>query len=369
MSVWDALAGDGGGWVAAGAPDTPTGGAADLPAIAERGGGAASPDSPAPLATPFRIGSVAIPNRVVLAPMAGLTSTAYRRHLKAHGAGLVVTEMVSAHGLMYHNVRTGKYLEFAEEERPLAVQLFADSPEAMARAAEVVLSRPRVPDLLDINMGCPVRKVVKTGAGSALMGDFHRAAAVAAAVVRVAAEVGIPVTVKLRSGLRPGDGLALALAPRLEAVGVQGLGLHPRAASEYYRGTADHAVTAAVVRAVDIPVMASGDVTSVASALAVVATTGAAAVMVARSVAGNPWLVGQLLLGTSAARPALPEVVADLRRLLALVVEEMGPERAVRWMIKLLGWYLRPSGVPVPEIEQLRALPDAGVLDAALCAL
>ncbi len=218
-------------------------------------------------------------------------------------------------------------------------------------------------------MGCPVRKVVKTGAGSALMGDFQRAVAVAAAVVRVAAEVGVPVTVKLRSGLRPGDGLAEALAPRLEAAGVQALGLHPRAASEYYRGTADHAVTAAVVRAVNIPVMASGDVTSITAALQIFETTGAAAVMVARGVAGDPWLVGQLLSGVSAPRPALPAVVVDLRRLLALVVVERGAQRAARWMCKLLGWYLRPSGVPVPEIERLRALPEAGALDAELSAL
>jgi tRNA-dihydrouridine synthase B len=145
--------------------------------------------------------------------------------------------------------------------------------------------------------------------------------------------------------------------------------LHPRAASEYYRGTADHAVTAAVVGAVGIPLMASGDVRDVASALQILQITGAAALMVARGLAGDPWLVGQLLSGTGAPRPALPAVVADLRRLLALVVEERGSERAARWMRKLLGWYLRPSGVPVPEIERLRALPDAGAMDAGLAVL
>ena len=120
--------------------------------------------------------------------MAGLTSSAYRRHLKAHGVGLVTTEMVSAYGLIYRNVRTGEYLDFAEEERPLAVQLFGDTPEVMARAAETGAVAAQVPDLLDINMGCPVRKVVKTGAGAALLGDADAAVAVAAAVVAVAAE-------------------------------------------------------------------------------------------------------------------------------------------------------------------------------------
>ena len=164
--------------------------------------------APSPFAQPFRIGPVEIPNRVILAPMAGLTISGYRRHLKAHGVGLVTTEMVSAHGLLHHNIRTGEYLDFREEERPLAVQLFGDTPEAMAGATEIVLARSKRPDLIDINMGCPVRKVVRTGAGSALLADPARAVAMAAAVVKVAAQAGVPVTVKLRSGVKAGDGVA-----------------------------------------------------------------------------------------------------------------------------------------------------------------
>ena len=132
--------------------------------------------------------------------MAGLTISAYRRHMKAHGVGLVTTEMVSAHGLLHRNVRTGAYLDFEEEERPLAVQLFGDTPEVMEARGRAVLARERIPDIIDINMGCPVRKVVKTGAGAALLGDPVRAVAVAAAVVRAALRYGVPVTVKLRSG-------------------------------------------------------------------------------------------------------------------------------------------------------------------------
>ncbi|MBC7293232.1 MAG: tRNA-dihydrouridine synthase family protein, partial [Thermoleophilia bacterium] len=220
---------------------------------------------------------------------------AYRQHMRMHGVGLVTTEMVSAHGLVRHNQRTRRYLEFVPEERPIAVQLFGDTPEVMARAAELVLGSPWPPDILDINMGCPVRKVMRTGAGAALLGDLARAEKVAAAVVQVASQAGVPVTVKLRSGLRQGEVVAVDLARRLEAVGVQGLGVHPRTADQHYRGRADHAVTAAVVQAVKIPVMASGDIVGWEAAKAVLEQTGAAAVMVARGAAGRPWLVRELL--------------------------------------------------------------------------
>lgn len=321
------------------------------------------------LATPFHVGRVEVPNRVVLAPMAGLTCSAYRHHLKCHGVGLVTTEMVSAYGLIYHNARTTEYLDFTEEERPIAVQLFGDRPEVVARAAALVLCGARVPDMIDINMGCPVRKVVKTGAGAALLGDVDRAVEMAAAVVGVATQSGIPVTVKLRSGLHTGDRTAVGLAPRLEQVGVAALGVHPRAAGDFYRGTADHTITAAVVRSVGIPVMASGDVASVGSALTIVETTGTVAVMVARGVAGDPWLVDALLSGRAVARPPLPEVVADLRRLFGRVIEEQGPERATRWIRKVIGWYLRPSGVAASTVEWLRMLPGGKALDEALEAL
>ncbi len=326
-------------------------------------------------ATPFRIGAVDVPNRVVLAPMAGLTSSAYRRHLKAHGAGLVTTEMVSAYGLLHHNVRTAEYLEFAEEERPLAVQLFGDTPEAMAGAAALVLSRASVPDVIDINMGCPVRKVVRTGAGSALLADPDRAVALTAAVVKEATQAGVPVTVKLRSGIRAADVAAdcgrtvIELARRLEAAGAAAVGMHPRTADQFYHGKADHAVTAALVAALSVPVIASGDIHSFSSAAAVVERTGVTAVMLARGAAGDPWSVDALLGGGDQVRPPLDEVVADLRRLLARAAEERGPVRAARWARKLLGWYLRPSGVSAAVVESLRSLSDVAALDTALRAL
>jgi tRNA-dihydrouridine synthase B len=338
---------------------------ADLPLNTSMNGCSHHPLSP--FAQPFLIGGVCIPNRVVLAPMAGLTISAYRRHLRLHGVGLVTTEMVSAYGLVYGNVRTVEYLDFAEEERPLAVQLFGDSPDIMAQAAERVLSRDRVADVLDINMGCPVRKVVRTGAGSALLGDHDRAVAVAMAVVRMAAPFGVPVTVKLRSGLRAGEtGGVVDLARRLEEVGVAAVGLHPRTADQFYRGEADHTITAKVVEGLGIPVVASGDIRSHVSARTVLERTGATAVMLARGAAGDPWSVGALLSGMDTPRPALDVVIADLRALLTRVAEERGSQRAARWSRKLLGWYLRPSGVPAFLIEKLRRLPDVDALDRAL---
>jgi len=316
--------------------------------------------------SPFSIGCVAIPNRVVLAPMAGLTNSAYRRHMKAHGAGLVITEMVSAYGLLYGNERTQEYLGFAEEERPVAVQLFAGDPDVMGRAAEAVLARLRPPDIIDINMGCPVRKVLRTGAGAALLGDPGRAAGVAASVVGAASQAGVPVTVKLRSGLREGEVVAVELARRLEQAGVAALGVHPRAASQFYQGQADHRVTAQVAAAVSIPVVASGDIRSVEAAGKVLQETGAAAVMAARGAAGRPWLLEALLGRRPDVRPSRQEAVADLRRLLSLAAQDMGAVRAARWSRKLLGWYLKPVGVPTPAIEALRHVPDALALDAAL---
>ncbi len=337
---------------------------------------------PPDFSTPFQIGAVVIPNRVVLAPMAGLTTSAYRRHLKTHGAGLVTTEMVSAYGLVHGNRRTVDYLRFAEEERPVAVQLFGDTPEVMARAARLVLQGDRtaghpgdpggrraIPDILDINMGCPVRKVLKAGAGSALLADPGRAVAVAAAVVQVATAFRVPVTVKLRSGVQDGDRTAVDLGRRLEEAGVAALGIHPRATCQHYRGEPDHAVTEALVRAVLIPVIASGDVMSLASAQAIVDRTGAAAVMVARGAEGDPWLIGSLLAGEARPRPALPEVVADLRGLLTLVRDEMGDTRALKWMWRHIGWYLRRSRVPAVVVEELRASPNCRTLDESLGAL
>ncbi len=308
-------------------------------------------DQAGAMTEPFLIGDVVVPNRVILAPMAGMTNSAFRRRARAFGAGLLVTEMVSAYGLIYGDARTRHFLEFSEDERPLALQLFADDPEVLARAVHIVLAGPWVPDVIDINMGCPVRKVMKTGAGAALLADPARAARV---------------TAKIRSGLTPGREVAVEVAKRLEEAGVAAIGVHPRAASQLYRGRADHEVTSRVAREVGVPVLASGDVHGAATSRRILAETGAVAVMVARAAQSGPWVVRDIIDGVDRPRPPLAEIVAELRALLAAAAFDMGPERSARWIRKSLGWYLRGAGLHAGVVDDLRRHADAASLDAAL---
>ena len=323
-------------------------------------------ESPPPLTRPFSIASVSVPNRVVLAPMAGITNSAFRRRLKTFGAGLVSTEMVSAYGLVYGNRRTLDYLWFTEDERPVAVQLFADRPDVVAAAVELVLSRQPRPEVIDLNMGCPVKKVMKTGAGAALLAAPEDAAALAVAAVGAAMPHGVPVTVKIRSGLDADRPVAVEVARRLEEAGVAALGVHPRAATQLYRGRADHRITAAVVAAVGIPVIASGDIDSFCAADRVLRETGAQAVMVARGMLGDPWLVRDLLLGAEGRRPTVAEAATELAALLHEAQVDMGPTRAVRWLRKLNGWYLRRAGAPSGMVSELHGVADLAELQAAL---
>ena len=239
------------------------------------------------LQEPWAIGGVEVPTRIVLAPMAGVSIQAFRRQGRRFGAGLVCSEMVSAAGIEHRNERTFGYLRVAADEHPLAIQIFGSDPRAMADAARMVEAAGA--DIVNMNFGCPVRKVTKTGAGAHLMED----AALACRVVEaVAAAVEVPVTVKMRRGVANGSRACLELGPQLVEAGAAALTLHPRSAQQMYTGEADHAITAELVELVDVPVIASGDVTSRARAQAVLATTGASAVMVGRAAQGNPWALG-----------------------------------------------------------------------------
>src|SRR6266498_1085340 len=224
---------------------------------------------------PWRIGPVEVPTRLVLAPMAGVSVQAFRRQGRRFGAGLVCSEMVSFAGLEHRNERTLGYLRVARDEHPLAIQIFGSEPAVMAEAAEMVVAAGA--DIVDINFGCPVRKVTKTGAGATLLEDPDRACAIVGAV---ASAVDVPVSVKMRRGLEDGSRACLDVGPRLVDAGAATLTLHPRSAKQMYTGRADHSLSAELVDLVGVPVIACGDVTSRARAQTVLATTGAAAVMV-----------------------------------------------------------------------------------------
>ncbi|HXF97310.1 MAG TPA: tRNA-dihydrouridine synthase family protein [Gaiellaceae bacterium] len=314
------------------------------------------------LRTPWRIGAVEIPTRLVLAPMAGVSVQAFRRQGRRYGAGLVCSEMVSCAGIEHGNERTLGYLRVAEDEHPLAIQLFGSDPRAMANAARMVEAVGA--DIVDLNFGCPVRKVTRTGAGAHLLEEPDRACAI---VEAVASAVDIPVSVKLRRGVRNGSRACLELGPRLVEAGASALTLHPRSAQQMYTGEADHSLTAELASLVDVPVVASGDIRTRARAQAVLATTGAAAVMVGRGAQGNPWALREIVDGDGR-EPAREEVVAELVLFVRETVRELGERRACGFLKKFYGWYLRRGRFPKPFTQELVQLGSTEEVERRLLA-
>jgi tRNA-dihydrouridine synthase B len=300
------------------------------------------------------IRDVLIPTRLVLAPMAGVSVQAFRRQGRRYGAGLVCSEMVSCAGLEHRNERTLGYLRVAQDEHPLAIQIFGSDPAVMGEAARMVVAAGA--DIVDINFGCPVRKVTKTGAGATLLDDPERACSIVEAV----ASAGVPVSVKMRRGLENGSRTCLEIGPRLVEAGAATLTLHPRSARQMYTGEADHSLTAELVELVDVPVVASGDITSRARAQAVLATTGAAAVMVGRAAQGNPWVLSEILDGDGKA-PSREEVAAELIVFVRETVRELGERRGSGFLKKFYGWYLGRGRFPRPfkqELVQLQSTEE-----------
>jgi tRNA-dihydrouridine synthase B len=308
------------------------------------------------------IRDVEIPTRLVLAPMAGVSVQAFRRQGRRFGAGLVCSEMVSCAGLHHGNERTLGYLRISADERPLAVQIFGSEPGVMAEAARMVEDAGA--DLVDVNFGCPVRKVTKTGAGATMLEDPARASRVVEAVVEA---VSVPVTVKMRRGLEDGSRACLELGPRLVEVGASSLTLHPRSARQMYTGEADHSLTAQLVELVDVPVVASGDVTSRARAQALLATTGCAAVMVGRAAQGNPWALREIVDGPGEPPPR-EEVVAELLLFVRETARELGERRATGFLKKFYGWYLGGGRFPRPFKQELVQLATLEEVEARLLA-
>jgi tRNA-dihydrouridine synthase B len=317
------------------------------------------------LTDPFHIGPVRIPNRVVLAPLAGIGNWFVRLQAKRYGAGLAVSEMVSSFGVHYGNEKTCvEMLRIHPDERaggrgPVSIQLFGQDPDVMRSAAATVAERGA--DLIDLNMGCPVPKVCKTGAGAALIKDPDTAVAVARAAVEGS---GLPVTVKLRSGQRPGETDGYALAHRLvEEAGVSAIGFHPRSAAVHHKGTPDYDLAAKLVASLPVPVILTGGLSDAAAVRAAYECTGAAAVMLARGSLGNPWLFADLLgLRDADAGPTPDEVLAELHWVMDRAVEHLGAARAARYLRQFYPWYVERLGAGKTArqaLQQTASLDDA----------
>jgi nifR3 family TIM-barrel protein len=308
----------------------------------------------------WHIRDVEIPTRLVLAPMAGVSVQAFRRQGRRFGAGLVCSEMVSCAGIEHRNEKTLGYLRVASDEHPLAIQLFGSDPAAMGEAARMVEAAGA--DIVDVNFGCPVRKVTKTGAGATLLEDPERACRIVSAIAEA---VDVPVSVKMRRGLADGSRACLDLGPRLVEAGADSLTLHPRSAQQMYTGTADHRLTAELVSLVDVPVIASGDVTSAATAKAVLQATGAAAVMVGRGAQGNPWSLREMIEGTEE-EPSRSEIVAEMVLFVRETVRELGERRAAGFLKKFYGWYLGRGRFPKQFKQEILLLDSTAEVERRL---
>lgn len=303
----------------------------------------------------MKIGTVELASPLALAPMAGVTDLAFRVICRKMGAGYTVTEMVSAKALCYQDKKSIPLMRLAENEHPAAVQLFGSDPGCMEEAAAIVLEKAH-PDIIDINMGCPVPKVVKSGDGSALMRDLKQAAEVAKGVIRGAK--GVPVTVKLRSGWDKSSVNCVEAALALQDAGVAAVAVHGRTKTQMYAGRADWNVIRAVKAALDIPVMANGDIFSGEDAAHILRYTGADVAMVGRGVFGNPWIFRDALAILSGQPlpppPNLQERCDTAMEQFRMAMADKGEKIACLEARRHYAWYLK-------------GIPHSGYWKAELC--
>ena len=301
----------------------------------------------------WELGGLRLANRVVLAPLAGIGNWFVRLQAKRYGAGLVVPEMVSSFGLVHGDKRTlREFLRIHPDEHPVSMQLFGHDAAVMREAAGIAAAAGA--DLIDLNMGCPVRKVCRTGAGAALLDDPDRAVAIA----RAAGEgSGLPVTVKLRPGREPGDRAGVGLARRLVSeAGVAGIAFHPRHASQQHTGAPDYALARELADELPVPVILSGGLADEPRALRAFEESGAEAIMLARGALGNPWLFGRLL-GTYQGEPEPQEVLEEVLWVIDCAEDHLGVERAGRYLRKFYPWYAERLGLTRREREPLVTAP------------
>ncbi|MDY2670515.1 MAG: tRNA dihydrouridine synthase DusB [Anaerovoracaceae bacterium] len=281
------------------------------------------------------IAGIAFDNPYFLAPLAGVTDSPYRRICRSFGAGAVYSEMVSAKGMYYNDGETRRLLNTHEDEKPVVYQIFGSEPDMIAYAAEELSGRENC--MLDINMGCPVQKIVKNGDGSALLKNPELAADVMRAAVKHSSK---PVTAKIRIGWDRDNINAVEVAERLEDAGAAAIAVHGRTRDQFYSGAADRSVIKQVKEAVSIPVIGNGDIFNVADAESMFEETGCDAVMVARGALGNPWIFKSLTEGKDYI-PPVPERVEIIKKHFGYLLAEKGEYIAVRCMRKHIGWYIK----------------------------
>ena len=287
----------------------------------------------------MKIGSVVLDNITILAPLAGITNLPFRLLAKASGCGLVCSEMISANGLVHRSSKTHELLQSRIEEKPLSVQIFGSDPYVMAEAAAIVEASGA--DLLDINLGCAVKKVLKTGAGAALMKTPKKAEKIFLAVRKA---ISIPLTIKIRAGWDKSGNEAFAIAKVAEAGGVDGIAVHPRLATQGFGGKADWSLITAIKNSVSIPVIGNGDIVTPEDVLNMKKKTGCDAVMIGRAAIGNPWLFSQvasLMNGKESVPPDLSERFDAMTKYLNISIECFGEKRACRMMRSHLGWFVK----------------------------
>ncbi len=312
----------------------------------------------------MKIGNITIENNTALAPMAGVTDLAFRQLCREMGCGLLYTEMVSAKAILYKNKNTFPLLETAPAEHPIAVQIFGSDADIMADMA-AKLAEERSFDIIDINMGCPVPKIVNNHEGSALMKNPKLVEQILDKMVK---KVNKPVTIKIRKGFDEQSVNAVEIAKIAEACGVSALAVHGRTREEYYSGTADYGIIAAVKRGVSIPVIGNGDIRSAADAKRMYETTGCDGIMIGRAARGNPWIFKEIASyfshGTVPERPTPEEIKAMILKHAELMVQYKGEYTGIREMRKHVAWYT--TGMPhsaavrnqVNRIESLAGLKE-----------